>query len=1035
MNLTKTNWPLLWTPNADQFNGNPDGLLRADNLQLDEEGGLNLTRGIQELNGSLPDYVYSIYSKLVNNQEIVWAGLNATGTSVIRSKDFFKTFTTILTAGGTKPCFGDCLGQVLISSGGQRFKDNGTTVSPLGLKTPTNSPAVTAINQQIINLSGSGAISCTYAAVEGDTFTQLEGSAKLNVDDTTLRAVLECTYANPIDTVHFGIVNENPNVDPGADIFTMLFEPQDSSQVSSLTIEFGLDTTYDNKYWATFSSQGPTAGSIPGFAQGIGASTRVTLKRSDFQRAGSDATLDWTKVIRFRMTMQCISDIYVIMGEQTFTGGVQGSLNGDYTYIAYAVADNGQYRAMSGPSPVSSVQYYNNGYGSISLPSSDDPQVTSIWLYRRSVPDPNNPNNLDLLDQYYKVAEGAPGTTIEDTTTDITALQTNIKANQFLQSIQDVTQPIIGMAGLFNERMLYLTLDTILLSDRLNPDAIDTRYTIKAFGDPTEQNLFLRILTNNTMILATTKDLYYMSGTLLDQPDGTLDSTIQAIGEAYPPLSEDFAFADGSLYYIASDGVRLTTGSNSVRLTGLELLFQGETRYGIAPITLAAGNVAQYALAIGRGKLFLALPTTDGKRYLFIYTFATSRWRLQYTDPETIHVTQSGVVLLGYNLSFNNNLIGGLFQLDVGYGITDSSGNLLEGVPIFFQTVGDHNGQPRNRKETYTLKFIGDTGGDPISIYVAKDGGDWQLVGTTSLNGLGTAYFTMEQFALGFRYAFKIVDNNNLTTFRLKELTLEYDARPEQLTFKRVLPDNLGTRSRKRVTTFALVIDTLGNNVTFTPSVDNVNGTPESFSNPTKNTYVYYFTSETIGTDIGGTLQGGPFEYYGLNLEEIVSEKLPPAAKYLIIPANDYGTPARKRHTSYKFQIDTRNQPITFTPRVDGVTYASAVFTTSTKRTVEYFFDTSIDVKGIDIGGILSASTPFEFYGVVIPEKIETLPPRLESFYIPYDNFGSATRKRIRTIPLIIDTGGSDVSYTPNIDGTDYPALVINTTYKQTVYY
>ena len=104
--------------------------------------------------------------------------------------------------------------------------------------------------------------------------------------------------------------------------------------------------------------------------------------------------------------------------------------------------------------------------------------------------------------------------------------------------------------------------------------------------------------------------------------------------------------------------------------------------------------------------------------------------------------------------------------------------------------------------------------------------------------------------------------------------------------------------------------------------------------------------------------------------------------------------------------------PVQFTPLLDGVAYPPTTYTTGRKQTVEYFFPLG-DIIGIDIGGILQSANPypqfnvpFEFYGVVVPQKVETLPDRLEYLKIPNSNFGLAARKRIRTISLVLDTLG-----------------------------
>ena len=1056
MPLTKTSWPSGWTPDADQVNGDPSGLLRMDNLQLEETGALSLVRGIQELNGNLPDWVDRFYSRLINNTEYIWAALNVTSSSIVRTSNNFGSITTVLTGGGARACFGEAFGNVLISAGTQRVKDNGTTTPvQLGIQTPLGipgTPVITAINQQQSNIVG------TFAPILGTGFiSEPPASAVIFVDPVTLIGSFQCTLTPNTNTVNFGIPGLNPNQpNPGNDIFSMLWQPGNPNNFTTLTVSFWLDSTGTNAYSYTWNA-------ATDVLQGIDVQTIVTILRSQFTRTGTDGTLDWTTVQSIVFTAQAITVDKFLAGEATFVGGQQGSLNSDYTYICYMVANNslnGPYVAMSGPSPVSAVASIYNGYASVQLPTSSDPQVNQCWLYRISVTDQrtsSTPGGIQTgtqvapaLPQYLLVAMSTPGAVVQDTVTDDQALQQNIPANLNLISLQSIADTIISMDGLFNTRMLYVSPTYVFLSDSLDPDAIDGRFTLKVSGDAAEQNLFIKTLTNNTMILATTKDLYYISGTLTALPDGTLDITVQSIGEAYPPLSSDFCFNEGCIYYVAADGLRYTTGSNSIRIGGLDLLWQGMTRYGIAGVAIYAGNQAGYSLTYGRGgKLYASLPLLDGTRVLCIlalaeqtaasavYNPAQGKWRLQYTDPVTVFATQTGLVLLGYNLSSNMNLAGGVFLLDSGYGITNSSGGLIEGVPITFQTVCDANGEPRSRKDTFTLKIICDTGNSPVSVYVSIDNGSFLFVGNITHNGIATAYFNMDPFTLGFRYAFKLVDVNLLTYFKLYELTLEYDARPPQLDFMRIQNDNLGSISRKRIINYAFVIDTLGNNVIFTPLVDNTGTVPSTttVNNPVKDTFIHYFTQETIGTDVGGTLVGGPFEFYGLNTQEIISEKCPVPCKFLVIPANNYGTPSRKRHTSYKFQINTRGTNVTFTPILDGTAYPTAVYNTSIKQTVEYYFPTTTDVIGIDIGGTLSGTSPFEFYGDVKPQQVEELPALLQSYYLPVSNLGTPARKRLKTIPIVINTMGNTVNFIITIDGSQKAPLAINTTYKATVFY
>ena len=208
--------------------------------------------------------------------------------------------------------------------------------------------------------------------------------------------------------------------------------------------------------------------------------------------------------------------------------------------------------------------------------------------------------------------------------------------------------------------------------------------------------------------------------------------------------------------------------------------------------------------------------------------------------------------------------------------------------------------------------------------------------------------------------------------------------------------------------------------------------------------FVEYFFTQTngdvTGIDIGGTLAAQtatPFEFYEVITPQKV-EQLPDRLEYLVIPANNYGTPNRKRHTSYKFQINTNGAPVRFTPTLDGVSYAPTTFTTQSRQTVEYFFpQSSGDVIGIDVAGTLASltSTPFEFYEVITPQKVEQLPDRLEYYRIPNSNFGVAARKRIRTIPFVIDTYGQPITFTPIVDGLNGIPSTQTTSGKLTVYH
>jgi hypothetical protein len=125
--LVREQWPLGWTPSADDTNGDPAGLLRADNLRLDERGALTLTRGFKNINSSqFPGFVHSIYSTSIYNQKHRFVGLS-TG-QVLHASDAVSFSDEILSGGNSaRARFSDIFGSIFISSGSKRKKLEGSS--------------------------------------------------------------------------------------------------------------------------------------------------------------------------------------------------------------------------------------------------------------------------------------------------------------------------------------------------------------------------------------------------------------------------------------------------------------------------------------------------------------------------------------------------------------------------------------------------------------------------------------------------------------------------------------------------------------------------------------------------------------------------------------------------------------------------------------------------------------------------------------------------------------------------------------------
>ncbi len=1051
-NLTREQFVSGWTPCVDPTNGSPDGLVRMDNCKLDKLGALTLSRGFANVSPLFPGFVHSLWARQITNVKHRFVGIS-TG-DVLHDNGSNTYGDTILTGGNpARARFAGILGSVFVASGGKKKKFDGTTTWNWGVETPTSEVGCVINNQptfDVSNADGGGNFS-TWSAPEGQNLVNSSTYAQADTDSDTLRVILASNYGTKDFTAWpGGALSTND------DTFSMVVRIGETTNLERVRIEFLLGAVSDlatgnaqDYYWFEWVHDVSNVE----FVEGVNAYTKLTAKRSAFQKQGTDNDLTWANVGAVRVTFIFSSATEANLVEHLeWSGSSKGPLNTPTDYVQINVRDNGVYLAKSGISTLFSQQRAcSNASATITPVATSDPQVTHQWFFRRggTILTFSRVGVLNISSGIYTSTDGTTqslsGGAFEDTCPDSAIQLLNILANINTTSMADLADEIFSIVDeAYFERLICVTQTEVWLSERLNPDAIEFR--LKISGDKTESLFWITKVADTQLAIGTSKDRYVLNGRLISLPDFTLDAQIASVGEKHPPIGLEFALDSGSIIYLASDGIRITRGNSSELLSSnLNLLFRDEACFGIQPVQIFTNALAVYPITIYKGQVLASLPLGDGSRQLIIYDLLLKYWRLWECNPICLYVEEDGTLLGGFGTPTDYYVK----ELDTGDTI-DTVGGTGQSQRVFIQTVWDANQQPRNRKDGFTLKLKLDTGNQDVQIYLSGDNGGFVFIGTVSPNGLTDISLDIfapltEIHGLAFRYALRITSDRVLRTFNLAGFSIEYAERPEQLTALRLLPTNLGSYSRKRFTNFAFVIDTLGNSVEFEPSIDLLNvESVETFIHLGKLTYIYYFHEEQEGTDIGGLIRAvgsentsypGVFEYYGINLEEIVSEKLPVPVKWLRIPNNDYGIPNRKRHSSYKFQINTRGGEVRFTPIIDGTSYAPLLFTTSAKRTVEYFF--SVDTIGIDIGGILESvdDIPFEYYGVIKPQEIEVLPPRLKEFRIPENNLGHAARKRVRTIPMEINTNGSDVIFTPIVDLIPGTPTTLNTPVRQTTFH
>lgn len=205
MDFAKRTYELGWIPDADEVNCPPNGLLRMDNLILDELGVLASRRGSTKINAAAfaDADIHSLYTVVRSGSRLRYAGASSAvyrnGTSIISGVN-----------GSNDIYFGSHMGQTLIARGTTKRKDDGTTVTNLGISMTGGAPAIqtslAARTKQIA--SWAIAETATHFIDEDDgnglAYNQdhdgtANGAVVLRASNTTLRGMVRKAYAADTD--------------------------------------------------------------------------------------------------------------------------------------------------------------------------------------------------------------------------------------------------------------------------------------------------------------------------------------------------------------------------------------------------------------------------------------------------------------------------------------------------------------------------------------------------------------------------------------------------------------------------------------------------------------------------------------------------------------------------------------------------------------------------------------------------------------------------------------------------------------------
>lgn len=864
-----------WIPSDDSISGRKSGLLQMDNVELDANGAISLAGGTVPFSPYAAN-AHTLYSHYIGGALQLYAAL-ANG-SILRNG-------SQITTGGDSgnAAFASAFDFILACSGNTRKKDDGTTVRNLGISPPTAAPTLT--RQQFASSRLDFGSFGTIVNIVGTTMATANNLSVLTALTNGIYLAIFQTKTVPSTPYDFSMSAYGGNTDQDKiPINIGVAPPSDISKLSSIKVDFLLSASnaagdvVSNYFSWVWVNDGSFTGS----------DLALNARRGDFQRVGT-GTQDWTSVYGVRITVIGYSGIgFVITGSPStgfnFLGGEQSSLQGDYEYTLMNVFNTGSYLAKSvlGPSLLLKSPLDMN-YTTVTPqnPTGVDTSVNEVWLFRRG----------GNLSQWYRVSvflAAGSWAAQNDFISDQAAIELDITVNLNLVSIasSSISDKILDIIGPIEGRWFYFTAHFMYPSDINDPDLVDSSLAVRTTGSNIETFLWARKISDAAVLVGTDVEIYLLTGTFQTLPDNVVDIYYRPTGCKYPPITYDAASFEGSVYYLAADGWRLATpalfsttyggGANSsLTVPNIDRLYRAITCYGYNPpnISIPTGTI-RFPVTIAKNKLWCCI---TGTGRIEVYDFARKYWRvIKYGlgDVTSIHSGQDGNIyafigdrLRVIDVQASNNLVDQ---------ITKQAVALLS--PVFDGAL--EQPAPRNRKDLYTFKARLLTGGEPMLLTIIDDAGHSNVVGNiSSLSSNPTEHFIDISNYIPVSKTFQISLSGFFGKFVLSDVSIDFDLRPAPFTFLRLYNNNFGSASKKRVRVWPQIIDTLGNQVTFTPYVDGIAQPTTLLNTVDKTTALVFFTTDVFGKDYGATLSGGLFEYWGELPPDIV-QVLPIARRF-----------------------------------------------------------------------------------------------------------------------------------------------------------
>lgn len=921
-----------WTPSDSHLNGRKNGLPAMDNLTLDENGVLSLSGGTSVIL-TWPSAAVGIFSKTLNGVKLRYGALANGG--IYRNSTLIATASASLGLAG----FGAGYGYVFICAGNKRIRDDGTTVSNLYVSAPTLAPEISGAPGEDVEVTGNYSL-YTIVNAEGTLVSSSVSQYNIDTSATTFRAVIQSPSAL-MDTMALSGGAKGTE----DDVFTLPFQCEEPSQLSSVTVQFFLEASpgVDDYFTYTWNN----SGTDNPFNQSFNSWSLLQAKRKDFERKGTGISDGFSSVYVVRITAVAVSEISLAFFDAFFVGGTLGNLTGAYQWMQVNVNRNGSFVTRSSLGPAS-VSLTVNAAGVEITPI--DPTIgggTEGWIYRKGG---------DLGETWYLTKVVTSVATFVDENTDSALLQPLVPTydlNTSTISPTDLVDAIFAVVGPVEGRMIYFTFKEIIFSEQDSPGTYNIQQVRSYSGELGEKFLWAVQTSEQVVMVGTSKDIYALTGTFATLPDGFIDVYLRSLGVSSPPISFDACKAPGGVAHMSADGWRITSANGQSQLiTGIntDLLFKGKARYGYSPTVISLFGTVRYSVALAKSILYCVNPTDlVGGRYVQAYDLIRQYWRPVFLNPSLV-ASEEDDNLIGFwgdDSKLRNAALSSSKLLD---GDTRQQVRLIS--PIFT------GGSLRARKDLFTIKLNIFTGNENVTLTVFYANGttDVFTIATASLQTVTLNLAGVVNLWWYFQITGACID------FSLADISIDGDVRPIPLTYLRIPPSNYGSHARKRLPTQPFVIDTLGNNVNVTCIRDGSSTGSIVVNSTFPKTFEYPFITDVTGIDYEWRVQqqtAVPFEWFGL-MQPKTLQVLPELTKYLRIEETNFGSNGFKEVTSWPVEIACLGSPVTFTVYADGVIVGAIECTGTEKRTYTLYFNPP--VSGTDFYADFSGAQRFEVY-------------------------------------------------------------------------